>query len=151
MRCGLVPSHAVTGIGGLSRGDVAALQVYSLIPPQFGDVPILVRTTVSGDDAAPMVKHAIASVHPALYVRPLLSGDTYLRNGLAPTRFAMALITAFAVLALVLAAVGLYGVIAYGVSQRTREIGVRIALGAEPKAVVHLVVGGGARATSRGF
>ena len=132
------------------RGDVAAFQVYSMIPPILGDVPFLVRTAMSGDDAAPMIKHAIASVHPALFVRPTLSGDTYLRNGLAPTRFAMALITTFAVLALVLAAVGLYGVIAYGVSQRTREIGVRIALGADAWAIARLVAHGALRHTLTG-
>jgi putative ABC transport system permease protein len=132
------------------RGDVAALQLYSLIPSRLGDVPFVVRTAVSGDVAAPKIKQAIASVHPAFFVREPLSGDTYLRNGLAPTRFAMALITAFAVLALVLSAVGLYGVVAYGVSQRTREIGVRVALGAEPKRIVGLVLGGGFRLAAAG-
>ena len=127
------------------HGDVAAMQVYSLVPPKLGDMPIVVRTNGSGDIAAPMIKRTIASVHPALYVRPTLSGDTYLRDGLAPTRFAMALITSFGVLALVLSAVGLYGVIAYSVTQRRREIGVRVALGAEPSAVVGIVVGDGLR------
>jgi putative ABC transport system permease protein len=133
------------------RGDIAAMQVYSIIPLKLGDMPIVVRINGSADIAAPMIKRTIASVHPALYVRPTLSGDTYLRNGLAPTRFAMALITSFGVLALVLSAVGLYGIIAYSVSQRRREIGVRVALGAEPGAVLRLVVGGGLRLTGAGI
>src|SRR5262249_35762246 len=65
-------------------------------------------------------------------------------------RFSALLLIAFSLTALLLAAVGIYGVLAYSVTERTREIGVRVALGAEPARIVGMVVGSGARLVAGG-
>jgi putative ABC transport system permease protein len=131
--------------------DLRSLQVYTLMTPHFPEVPILVRTAGSGEDAAASIQRTILSVDPGIFARRAVSGEAYLRDSMAPTRFAMALLIGFAVVALVLSTVGLYGLVAYGVTQRAREIGIRMALGAEPRRVAEQVLGEGLRYAGLGL
>ncbi len=90
-------------------------------------------------------------MNPKLSARRTRIADDYLREALAPTRFTLALLGTFAFIALVLSVVGLYGSIAYTVTQRTREIGIRIALGATSKGIATLVIGDGVRLLGLGL
>jgi putative ABC transport system permease protein len=106
-------------------------------------VPFLVRASASPKVVLAAVRRTISEADPRAVVQAVVIGDDSIRDAGAPIRFAMALLVAFSVIALTLAAIGLYGLIAYAVTQRSREIGIRIALGAEPATVMRLMARSG--------
>jgi predicted permease len=128
----------------------AAMDAEIYRPPVPIQTPFVVRTAIAQADLKAALARAVLEADPSNIVYRITIGETYLRDAMAPTRFAMALLAAFSGVALLLSAIGLYGVIAYTVTQRTREIGIRIALGAAPGSVMSLVVRSGINLTLMG-
>lgn len=97
------------------------------------------------------IRNAMKELNPRLLVTDMKTADVLIDEAQAGTRFSLVLIGAFAIIAGLLAAVGLYGVLSTAVRQRTAEIGVRMTLGAEPTTIFQLVVGEGFRLTAVGI
>jgi putative ABC transport system permease protein len=94
---------------------------------------------------AAAVRQTVASLDKDLPVDRLVPMDAYVGEQMAQARFSLVLMGVLGALALVLAAVGIFGVISYSVTQRTREFGIRLALGEDPRATQRSVILGGMR------
>ncbi len=101
---------------------------------------IVVRTATAPETFAPAVKRAMAAVEPDRALSSPYTMERTVRQSVGSRRFFMLMLTAFASLALLLAAVGIVGVVSYAVTQRTHEVGIRLALGAQRKNVVWMMV-----------
>jgi ABC-type antimicrobial peptide transport system permease subunit len=101
-----------------------------------------VRTAGDPSALAEPIRRLVTELDPGLAVARASTMDELVGRSLAPQRFTTSLMSAFAVVALLLAAIGLYGVVSYGVGLRLHEMGIRAALGARPAMIGRIVVGG---------
>jgi len=143
-----LPWLTVVGVAGdiTSRDTVAH---YAYVPfaqsARNQRVTLLVRGSADPLSLVATVRAAVRSVDEDLPILALQTVRQQRRSNVAPYQLYATTMGSFAAFAILLAAIGLYGVVAYNAAQRTREIGVRIALGAEPKHVVALIAGQGGR------
>jgi predicted permease len=132
---GVAGDAATTGAGLASTAPV----LYSPRATPSLQEAIMIRTDGSVD-LAPAIRRLVKAIDRQVPAPKIESVESYMSRSIARPRFTMVLLTVFTLLALILAAVGLYGVMSYSVTQRTREIGIRIALGATRQRIANAVV-----------
>jgi len=136
---GVVSNVRSTSLASEGRETVYTPYLFNSFLPLI----YVVRTIADPASLLTSVREAVVALDPDIPVATLATLDSYVSNAMAPTRFMLALIGVFAGVALVLAALGLYGVTSYSVRQRTREFGVRLALGAGDGDLVRSVLSQG--------
>ena len=149
---------SVIGVVENVAHDHRGVFTYKMYLPhtQFGDdrnwaLTQVVATGTARDDIMSIVRRELATIDPDLVVYNARTMVDVMRREVAQERFALTLMGVFAAVAVLLAAIGMYGVLSYSVSQRTQEIGIRMALGARSAQVRGIVVGHGAVLTAIGI
>jgi putative ABC transport system permease protein len=152
------PGDWLTVIGVV--GDVRHLSLVDEVMPQIyapqsqvalPEMALLVRTSLEPASVAPAVRGLVASLDPEVPVSEIQELVQVRDASISTDRFRTLVIGSFGLLALALAVIGVYGVISYGVVQRTREIGIRVALGARRAQILRLVVGEGMATVAGGI
>jgi putative ABC transport system permease protein len=152
---GLPPARVVGVLGDIRNESLAeAAKPEIFMPyPQLPSATIYfsLRSSLDAGSVAAALRAQIAAINPSQPVNDIQSMDARLESSSTQTRSMMLLIGVFSATALILAVVGIYGVIAYSVAQRTQELGIRIALGASDADILMLVVGNGLRLAAMGI
>jgi putative ABC transport system permease protein len=130
---------------------IVALWEESSRRPGRNNVVVTVRTATAPLSLAPAVAQAIRTLDKDQPVSDVRTMNQWVAKSLAQARFSSTLLATFAALALLLAAIGIYGVMSYAVSQRTSEIGIRLALGAETGQILRMIVVGAMRLAAFGL
>jgi putative ABC transport system permease protein len=125
--------------------DVVCFAVTTLTGAFGRHVKLAVRTTADPRALVASVRGEIVNIDRQLALDSVETMEDRLGASVAPRRFSVVTLSSFAVGALLLAAIGLYGLLAFSVAERRREIALRVALGAEPPAILRMVVGHGWR------
>lgn len=130
--------------GSLRNGPVPTVYyLHSRLP--YGQMTLVLRTGSDPLAVAPAVRRIVRRMDPQLAVAGLRTMESNLEETLSRERFLAVLVGGFSTCALLLAAAGIYGILAYSVSQRTQEIGIRLALGADARQIARMVLADGSR------
>jgi putative ABC transport system permease protein len=142
---GGTPAREVVGVvGDVKSGGLGAASAPEIYLPELqimtGNMAVVVRTVVEPENMVSQLRNEVSGIDKEVPLRDIKTLDAYVSDSVAAPRFDTLLMLIFAAVALVLTSVGLYGVVSYSVAQSTREIGIRVALGAQRSDISRMVI-----------